>query len=142
MRSAPRLKKGNHVVARQVRHASGVCVRGDGNTVQPGKKLCNECRIRDSDRQKHEYVNLKHLVIDGYGGCCKCCGETISTFLTVDHIHNDGAKERNQANYSLLNLYRRIILEDFPPEYRLLCFNCNCGRAKNGGICPHTEETK
>jgi hypothetical protein len=30
----------------------------------------------------------------------------------------------------------------FPNDVlRLLCFNCNCGRAKNGGICPH-EETK
>lgn len=22
-------------------------------------------------------------------------------------------------------------------RYQLLCFNCNCGRHRNGGVCPH-----
>lgn len=25
----------------------------------------------------------------------------------------------------------------YPPGYQVLCFNCNCGRAKRGGVCPH-----
>ena len=25
--------------------------------------------------------------------------------------------------------------------HRVLCSNCNTGRARNGGICPHMEES-
>lgn len=27
----------------------------------------------------------------------------------------------------------------YPEGFQLLCWNCNCGRAINGGICPHEE---
>lgn len=30
-----------------------------------------------------------------------------------------------------------IITAGFPPEYQIQCFNCNLGRARNGGVCPH-----
>jgi hypothetical protein len=26
---------------------------------------------------------------------------------------------------------------NFPSGYRVLCMNCNHGRKRNGGICPH-----
>jgi hypothetical protein len=29
------------------------------------------------------------------------------------------------------------VMNDFPPGFQLLCSNCNHGRARNGGICPH-----
>jgi hypothetical protein len=22
----------------------------------------------------------------------------------------------------------------------VLCYNCNCGRARNGGVCPHQQK--
>jgi hypothetical protein len=34
----------------------------------------------------------------------------------------------------------KIIRENYPPEYQVLCFNCNCGRALNGGRCPHEDQ--
>ena len=27
-----------------------------------------------------------------------------------------------------------------PDTIQILCFNCNCGRARNGGICPHETD--
>lgn len=30
-----------------------------------------------------------------------------------------------------------IIAAGFPAEYQILCFNCNIGRSRNGGRCPH-----
>ncbi len=28
---------------------------------------------------------------------------------------------------------------NFPPGFRVLCYNCNCGRNHNKGICPHKK---
>lgn len=36
-------------------------------------------------------------------------------------------------------MYRWAILNGFPDELQLLCFNCNCGRQRNGGVCPHVD---
>jgi hypothetical protein len=30
-----------------------------------------------------------------------------------------------------------IIKNNFPPEFQILCFNCNLGRSRSGGVCPH-----
>jgi hypothetical protein len=81
---------------------------------------------------------LKLKVMDGYGNKCNCCGEAKIEFLTIDHVNNDGAKDKkNDRSYSTYRLCRRIIKENFPNNYQILCFNCNCGRQVNGGICPH-----
>lgn len=78
-----------------------------------------------------------------YGGMCVCCGEQILGFLTIDHIFDDGAKHREEIGLkgkSGTPLYRWLRSQKFPKDrYQILCFNCNCGRARNGGICPHQE---
>ena len=126
---------------RRERHAAnGLCVRGDGNPIQEGYRLCTPCIAAQGLKQKQEYIDLKHQIVIGYGGQCLCCGETIEMFLTLDHKFNDGARERKPSNYNILQLYRRIIREQFPPQYQLMCWNCNCGRYRNGGICPHKKE--
>jgi hypothetical protein len=33
----------------------------------------------------------------------------------------------------------RFYKNNFPRGYRILCYNCNCGRALNNGICPHKD---
>jgi hypothetical protein len=33
-----------------------------------------------------------------------------------------------------------LIRHDFPPGFRLLCFNCNCVRGQRG-YCPHEDLT-
>jgi hypothetical protein len=83
---------------------------------------------------------LKDRVIKGYGGKCVCCGESNNGFLTLDHVNEDGAEERKQFGHNTQKLHNRIIREGFPSRYQLLCYNCNCGRAYNGGVCPHGDE--
>ena len=31
---------------------------------------------------------------------------------------------------------------NFPEGFQVLCFNCNCGKARNKGICPHSGKTE
>lgn len=78
-------------------------------------------------------------VIDGYGGACTCCGETNRLFLTIDHVDGKGAEHRRSLGYGNRRLLLQIIAADFPPRFTILCFNCNSGRARNGGTCPHID---
>ena len=116
------------------------------------RKLINERskKWRDDHPEKRKAISLRNhhkrrnrdrqLVYAYYGGQCECCGEKEPRFLTVDHINDDGCIERKKGVYTNgSQFYRYIVQCNFPDYYRLLCFNCNLGRAKNGGICPHKE---
>lgn len=82
----------------------------------------------NSDRKKRVYA--------AYGGMeCACCGEKTEAFLSIDHINNDGADHRRVVDRR--NLYKWLEKNGFPPGYQVLCMNCNFGKARNGGICPH-----
>lgn len=69
-----------------------------------------------------------------YGLKCACCNENELAFLTIDHVNNDGYLTPLKTS---LALYRLVIKEGWPKQYRVLCFNCNTGRHINGGTCPH-----
>lgn len=96
------------------------------------------------DRYRLWKEQLRRDIFNAYGNKCVCCGETERKFLTIDHVNNDGNKERARSKSELLrrrgggvHIYSRIRKEGYPATYRVLCWNCNCGRAQNGGICPH-----
>jgi hypothetical protein len=81
---------------------------------------------------KHRY-KLRQDILDGYRRKCACCGETEEAFLTIDHVNNNGAAHRRSVKGE--NIYRSIRKNNYPPEYQLLCMNCNW--AKRVGECPH-----
>lgn len=83
--------------------------------------------------------SLKLEMITAYGGKCRCCGEcSHPAFMTIDHIFNDGYKERHISNKA--NFYYHLKKLEWPQDrYQLLCWNCNMAKAKNGNICPHEE---
>lgn len=123
-----------------------------------GRKYYKEHRIQQLQRMKDwheknkEQVNLKMaerrqkyklLVLSHYGGNppkCECCEEKNIKFLTIDHIKNNGYEHRKLIGEGSLAMYLWIIRNNFPKEFRVLCFNCNLGRGINKGICPHKEE--
>jgi len=84
---------------------------------------------------------LRLEVYEAYGGAaCSCCQETEYVFLTLDHIDSNGAADRKV--YKTANgLLRALRAQGYPSGYRVLCFNCNCGRSRNGGVCPHEQKT-
>lgn len=98
-----------------------------------------ERRKRANENAKRYTEERRDIVLGHYGRECACCGEQNELFLTIDHINNDGAKMRKEHGVSL-TLYRWLIKNGFPEGFRTLCYNCNCGRARNGGVCPHEEQ--
>lgn len=84
---------------------------------------------------------LKHDVLAAYGGAlCVCCGEKNEAFLTLDHKNNDGAAHRLRiAKLAGYAFYSYLRAHKFPqdPVLQVLCWNCNCGKNANGGVCPH-----
>jgi len=78
----------------------------------------------------------KILVYDYYGWCCKCCGETMESFLSIDHVNNDGNSDR-KLKITGVRLYQKIIKENYPDTYQILCMNCNFSKKINKGICQH-----
>ena len=118
--------------------ADGRCRCGQNSLL--GKRVCERCK-RVSRETLRE---LKKTVIAAYGGKCVCCGESMYEFLSIDHKHNDGAKERKQLGAkgkSGASFFRLIIAENFPDRYQLLCYNCNMSKGFFG-YCPHNPEIK
>jgi hypothetical protein len=83
---------------------------------------------------------LRAELIAAYGGACACCGEREPNFLDLDHVHNNGAEHRREVGNNtqvMLALKRAGWPKD---DYQLLCCNCNQGKARNGGVCPHAKK--
>lgn len=97
----------------------------------------NQERAKKTGRDR--FNRIRSEMLEAYGGKCVCCGETTPLFLTIDHIENDGGAHRRElgdpgGSRVMMWLYKN----GWPKEgYRLLCFNCNCGRQRNGGVCTH-----
>lgn len=88
---------------------------------------------------KARAARIRLAALLAYGGVfCACCGETEERFLTIDHI-NGCTKAQRKAEGTGGALYRWLRAHGYPPGYQVLCFNCNMGREKNGGICPHRD---
>ena len=103
---------------------------------------------RNAIAKRKRRTKIKRLVLEHYGGVppkCVCCGESIYQFLTIDHVNNDGAKHRKELKLGRKSgwwLYIYLVKNDFPDdgyELQVLCWNCNCGKRMNGGVCPHKE---
>ena len=86
-------------------------------------------------------AKLRDLIYQRYGGACACCGETNPKFLSIDHVNGGGRGHRASLGpkAGTLSMLYDIKKRGFPPDFQILCFNCNCGRQRNGGICPHKE---
>ena len=84
---------------------------------------------------------LRRKVLEHYSNgepVCACCGETLYEFLTIDHLNNNGTADRRRYTGGGHHHYRQIIKEGFPKGFQVLCYNCNCGRAKTPTKeCPH-----
>lgn len=96
---------------------------------------CYKCR------GLRERAKLKLDFLTAFDFKCSCCGEDDGRFLTLDHVQDDGNLHRE--NFNEQQIMRIAKKEGYPKDrYTCLCFNCNSGRASNGGMCPHKCITK
>ncbi len=128
--------KAQHVARKE----QGLCCRcGKTPPVKEKGLRCQAC----IDIQKKQETARKDAAFNAYGGYkCNCCGETIKQFLSIDHINNDGAKHRKELTGDSRrgggnNLYIWLKRNKYPAGFQVLCMNCNCGKYRNGGVCPH-----
>lgn len=97
-------------------------------------RAANHEKVKASQRASDR--KLKDAAYAAYGGYrCACCGETTEAFLSIDHINNDGANHRRDVERR--KLYKWLKRHSYPEGFQILCMNCNFGKARNGGICPH-----
>jgi hypothetical protein len=104
------------------------------NFITRGHNICIPC---DSKRGRDKNLRCKMEVIEAYGGKCACCGEQEPLFLTIDHIHDNGANERRENKRVGDKMHRWLRRQGFPKDdFQLLCFNCNFAKHVLGQ-CPH-----
>ena len=92
-----------------------------------------------SESSHRRYHGLRDTILSHYGSHCHCCGETEKGFLAIDHVNGDGNLDR-KSGYLGVKFYNRIISENYPDSYRILCHNCNM--ATRFGPCPHESAHK
>ena len=105
------------------------------------KQCANKRKVRHYPNsraaQKRSRDKKRALILAGYGCRCACCGETKPEFLAIDHVHGGGRQERLKIGWN--GMYNKIIKENFPDDYQVLCHNCNFAKHATGGNCPHSE---
>ena len=97
-------------------------------------------RAASNAETKRRYHAVKTDVVLGYGGKCTCCGERDIRFLTIDHVEENGAHLRRiGAHPTGLPFLKWLRKRNYPTDFQLLCYNCNCGKHRNAGVCPHKD---
>jgi hypothetical protein len=112
--------------------------------------LCSNCnaskgRCKGVCFHKGEIYTLTPLrmeVLIAYGSKCNCCGETNTTCLDIDHATKEAYKLASRKGsgrkLSQDGLHRWLKKHHYPEDlFQILCSNCNQGKRKNYGICPH-----
>src|ERR1700733_265908 len=124
------------------RRQNGQCVRC-GETATPGRSHCAPCNQYLSEANSARLRALRERVIDGYGGCCACCGQVGYEFLSIDHREYRACEERKKFGSLLTTtqLCLKIIREGFPTTFQILCHNCNMALGIYG-FCPHHPEVR
>ena len=91
----------------------------------------NKEKARENYRKNSE--GLKLYIFGRYckGAILKCahCSVVDIDVLCLDHINHCGIVRRRIQGVGS-NLYRWIIRHDFPPEFQILCANCNMKKEK------------
>lgn len=125
---------------------------GCTHTPAPGRKSCVSCldtkrKFPSTTRNAvlSRVLNQTHKrdAFAAYGGArCTCCGETEFSFLTLDHVNSDGSTHQTTPGRRGVR-YHQLKQRGWPndPPLQVLCFNCNCGKKVNGGVCPHKTHT-
>lgn len=121
------------------RKSAGLCVACP-DKAETGSSRCRKCRDRSNEVTQRSRQRERDLVFEHYGLKCVCCGESELMFLTIDHINGGGSQHRREEGFSSgQGFYHWLVKNEFPEGFQTLCMNCNLGKHRNGGVCPHRK---
>jgi hypothetical protein len=83
---------------------------------------CEICVDNDNRCARKTRYNAKSAILEHYNSKC-ICGEANPILLTVDHINMNGKAHRQKLG--LTSLCRWLVINNFPPGFQILCWNCN-----------------
>lgn len=127
-------------------------VRKGSEKRQPHCRLCSldraaihraDCRARGVlNASQKTQQRLKLQVLRAYSKSdspvCECCNEGHLEFLSIDHITGNGTQHRKAIRSQGTAFYLWLRSNNFPPGFRVLCFNCNHSHG-HYGYCPHQQ---
>jgi hypothetical protein len=91
-----------------------------------------------SCRQRHRSLRLKAFSYYGYE--CTWCKENDFNVLVLDHIKNDGARDRGKMGATM---YGRIVRSGKKfKRFQAVCANCNMAKVANQGVLPKERYNK
>lgn len=103
-----------------------ICVRCSNSA---DKTYCSSCMDEQIERMRERRGRNRQAVIEAYGNKCIDCGESDIRCLTLDHINNDGAKDR-RSNGRQINsvewyarLYKQLEYGEIRKDLVVRCFN-------------------
>lgn len=106
--------------------------RSDGRSLEAVNRAKTNYRKRNRQKlsasSRQLWFDRKVEVLTRYGraGRCQCswdgCDVVDPDMLSLDHINNDGAKEKREGR-SGTGLYLRVVRENFPKGFQTLCHN-------------------
>lgn len=105
-----------------------------GNVHNRGKNLCDDCNEKQRVRQREVRKRNKTFLFNYFERKCNHCNESEIIVMTIDHVNNDGYKDRNLPHRSSLvatpQLYAKYV-KDIKAgvfdrsRFQMLCFNCH-----------------
>jgi hypothetical protein len=115
------------------------------NNKEQQKQYSKDYWSKNKDDLVKEYNDLKLEVYEKLGGAiCVICGDTEISHLTMDHINEDGKKDRDKG-WNSWRLLRAIRDGKFPEDrlqnLRILCWNHNKARVRSYMDLPSKEQT-
>jgi hypothetical protein len=114
------------------------CIQCENKTRYNSWKQRADIKSHNATRRAQDLI-IKKEVMGKYGGFCQCCGEKELKFLAIDHINNDGNKHRKLIGMSGgIAFYRWLKRNKYPPQFQVLCHNCNFAKGR-WGRCPHQD---
>lgn len=94
--------------------------------------MCLKHVTKSAEQVRLTSLHLRHerkaAVFKHYGGKCACCGFDALEALVIDHVNGGGIKELRAKGYHLNSYYKKIIDQNFPSSYQILCSNCNMAK--------------
>ncbi len=97
--------------------------------------------IKQRLKKREIMADLRERVFQVYGRRCEHCGKTYEKVLTLDHVQNDGAKDRikNGIRQNSATTYREAAENYQPAKFQILCIDCNWCKGIHGHL-PDLDE--